>query len=83
MIGEPLKPLSILGLKRVCATLGGLHKHKKTDPLFRSVSILLWSRRDSNPGPNTCPMSLLRVYFVIDFRQKSRKQTNQLFAYLL
>ncbi len=29
MIDEPLKPLSILGLKRVYATLGGLHKYKK------------------------------------------------------
>lgn len=51
--------------------------------MLKCDSLFLWSRRDSNPGPNICPMSLLRVYFVIIFRQKSRKQTNQLLAYLL
>ena len=32
-------------------------------------ALILWSRRDSNPGPNTCPISFLHVYSCIGSRE--------------
>ena len=43
MIDEPLKPLLVLGLKGVRDNPYGSIKGCKTDPWFRSVSVLLWS----------------------------------------
>ena len=32
-------------------------------------ALILWSRRESNPRPNICPISFLHVYFCIDCRE--------------
>ena len=49
----------------VCTPL----KQHNQQSFFAAGYSLVWSRRESNPRPNICPISFLHVYFGIGFRE--------------